>query len=233
MLPISLGERLRLGIEADILQGRLAPGDLLDEQSLASRYKVSRTPVREALLQLSAQGLVSLIPRQPTRVAVLDATTLLEMIDVMSCLEAQAARLAARRMTTAQREQLMRIQEQAQAIANAHDVARFNDANWNLHLAIFEGSQNNYLASQARLVRLRLQPYRCLLLRLGDRMHSANAEHGQLVCAIVEGDSETAFNVMRDHLTLTADQITDLLSLMSSRTAGERLVGEEAALPTF
>ena len=197
MLPTTLGERLRRGIEEDILAGQLAPGDVIDERLLAERYKISRTPIREALLQLSTMGLVSMRPRMPTRVASIDASTLLQMTEVMSCLEAQAARLAARRMSPAQREQLQKIQTEAGDVVKARDNAAFNDANWNLHLAIFAGSQNAYLAAQARQLRLRLHPYRCFLVRVGDRLSTAHEQHEDLVRAIVDGDGDAAFETMR------------------------------------
>jgi DNA-binding GntR family transcriptional regulator len=214
--PSTLGEQLRRDIEEAILSGRLVPGDLLDERVLAERHDVSRTPVREALLQLATLGLVTMQPRQPTRVATIGITDFVEMTDVMSCLEAQAARLAARRMDRHERRQLEELQAGAQASVAVREVADFNQWNWKLHQAIFAGSRNNFLAAQARQLRLRLHPYRCLLLRIGDRMPRAHDEHADLVKAIVHGDGEAAFLIMRQHLTLDANQLADLMSLVSN-----------------
>ncbi len=214
MLLMTLGERLRRGIEEDILAGRLAPGDLLDERALCDRYEVSRTPVREALLQLSTLGLISMRPRQPARVALINVAELLGMTETMSVLEAEAARLAARRMSEAQRRQLQKIQDDADAVVAIRDSAAFNEVNWNLHQALFAGSQNAFLGEQATNLRLRLHPYRCFLLRLDDRIGKAHAEHRELVRAVVAGEADQAFELMKQHLSLNADQLTYLVSQM-------------------
>lgn len=214
MATMTLGDRLRRGIENDILAGQLAPGDLIDERELALRYEVSRTPVREALLQLASLGLVTMSPRMPTRVTSLNPATLLQMSEVMCCLEAEAARLAARRMQPREREQLQALQAEAAQVVAAADTAAFNEINWKLHQAIFEGSHNAYLAEQARQLRLRLHPYRCYLLRIGDRLADAHAQHQALVDAILAGNAQVAGEQMRHHLTLDKEQFADLLSLM-------------------
>lgn len=210
----SLGDRLRRGIEDDILAGRLLPGDRLDERALAERFQVSRTPVREALRQLSTIGLVSLQLRQGARVASLALTELLEMMETMTVLEAEAARLAARRMTPAERGVLLAIHEQAAEAVAGHDTSRFNELNWQLHHAIFEGARNRFLATQARNLRLRVHFYRCYLIRVNDGKDLAHQQHDALVGAIVRGDADAAFALMREHLVLTSERMSDLVALL-------------------
>ena len=214
MASMTLGDRLRRGIENDILAGLLAPGDVIDERELALRHEVSRTPVREALLQLASLGLVTMSPRMPTRVTSLSPGTLLQMSEVMTCLESEAARLAARRMQPREREQLRALQADAAQVVAAGDTAAFNEINWKLHQAIFEGSHNAYLAEQARQLRLRLHPYRCYLLRIGDRLADAHAQHQALVDAVLAGNAQVAGEQMRHHLTLDKEQFADLLSFI-------------------
>jgi len=211
---VSLGDRLRRGIEEDILSGRLIPGDRLDERALAERFKVSRTPVREALRQLATLGLVSLQLRQGARVASVELTELIEMIEVMAVIEAEAARLAARRMTPEQREALRAIHaEGGRAIARG-DSAAFNTTNWHLHQLIFAGSRNTFLATEARRLRLRVHFYRCYLLRVSDGAQRAQEEHDRIVEAICSGDADAAFNETRAHLLLSSDRMADLIALM-------------------
>lgn len=226
-MALTLGERLRRGIEDDILAGQLAPGDVIDERALAARYKVSRTPIREALLQLASAGLVSMQPRMPTRVTCLEATALLQMTEVMCCMEAEAARLAARRMTADERQQLEAFQAKAARAVAASDSAAFNEINWSLHLAIFDGSHNAYLAAQARQLRMRLHPYRCFLLRVRERLATAHEQHRQLVRAIVDGDADGAARTMRSHLTLDSEQFADLVSLIPVAPPAEPKNGME------
>jgi DNA-binding GntR family transcriptional regulator len=213
-VSLALSERLRRGLEEDILSGRLAPGDELDERSLAARYGVSRTPVREALLQLSTIGLVTVRPRQSTRISTIDLTRLMQMTEVMASLEAQAAELAARRMSESKRRELLALHEEAADMVKKGDRLAFNDANWRLHLAILSGSQNAFLEETARVLRLRLHPYRCFIVRQRGRMESAFHEHSEIVSAICESNSELAFRLMRQHLAIDADLLADLASTL-------------------
>ena len=95
----SRSEELRETIEEMIAVGTLAPGHHLDETELATKFGVSRTPIRETLIQLASMGLVVIRPRRGAVVAELGPQQLVEMFEVMSELEATCARLAARRMT--------------------------------------------------------------------------------------------------------------------------------------
>lgn len=217
---VNLSDRLRRGIEEDILTGRLRPGDRLDERLLAERHEVSRTPVREALLQLSSIGLVTARPRQGCVVTPLSLNRLLQMVEMMSFTEALAAQLAARRMTQAQRDELQRIQERAVDIIRALDLAAFSDLNWQLHLAIFRGSGNEFLEEQARALRLRLHPYRRLLLRISGRMPMAHDEHGKIVDAIVRGEPDVAFAAMAAHLSLDATRLADIAAMLPEHGVG-------------
>src|SRR6476661_6744984 len=95
-------ERLKDEIENEIAAGRLLPGMRLDEVSLAARYGVSRTPIREALHSLAASGLIEVRPHRGTIVAEVSPDRLFEMFEVMGEMEAMCARHAARRMIEAE-----------------------------------------------------------------------------------------------------------------------------------
>src|SRR5277367_4781931 len=102
-------DALRKKLEDDIERGRLSPGDRLDEQALAERFEVSRTPAREALLQLAAAGIVRLVPRQGAVVSGVSPQLAIGMVEVLTALEAEAAGLAARRMSAAEKAQLTKL----------------------------------------------------------------------------------------------------------------------------
>src|SRR5262245_58018244 len=91
--PGNRSANLRDQIEEEIATRRLLPGTRLDEQDLANRFQVSRTPVREALLQLASEGLVQLRPRRGAVVREIPMPRLIEMFEVMGELEAMCARL--------------------------------------------------------------------------------------------------------------------------------------------
>ncbi len=92
-------EALREQLEQDIVTGHFKPGERLDEQSLATRFGVSRTPIREALMQLASTGMVELQPRRGAFVASLSLREVLERFETMAALEGMCGALAARRIT--------------------------------------------------------------------------------------------------------------------------------------
>ncbi len=220
----TLSERLLRGLEEEVLAGRLLPGDFLDERKLALRFEVSRTPVREALLRLSMLGVVEMKPRQRTRMASIELPDIVQMLEVMACLEAQAATWAARRMGDDARIALSDIQTRAGSIVAAEDTNGFNDINWSLHLAIFAGCGNSFLARQARDLRFRLHPYRCFMVRLKGRMEEAHREHQALVDAICAGRDKDASELMRNHLRVDAEKMAELIAIAGEQGKRERRV---------
>src|SRR4051794_6437927 len=102
----TLSETIRVKLADEITSGHLAPGAEIDEQAVAERFGVSRTPVREALRDLAALGLVEIEPRRGVRVAAMTADRLGEMFEVMAETEALCARLATYRMTAVERPEL-------------------------------------------------------------------------------------------------------------------------------
>src|SRR3954451_7687434 len=99
----TLSEAMRVRLADEITSGHLKPGGEIDEQAVAERFGVSRTPVREALRDLAALGLVEIEPRRGVRVATLTSERLGEMFEVMAETEAMCARLATHRMTAVER----------------------------------------------------------------------------------------------------------------------------------
>src|SRR3546814_9541526 len=97
-------ERIRLALESDIRNGMLQPGDAIDEQALAARYRVSRTPVREALLQLKEQGMLDSQARSGMVVARMDMQELLDIWELIAETEGVCTHMACLRMSTQERD---------------------------------------------------------------------------------------------------------------------------------
>ena len=214
-----LADRLRCQLEEEIATGTLPGGTRLDETGLARRFGVSRTPVREALSSLASAGLVETRPRQGAVVAGLSLSDLVQMFEVMAELEALCTRLAARRMTEAERQQLERT---LHACFEAADPTRPNDyyeANLAFHEAIYAGSHNPYLAEQTRHLRNRLQPYRRTQLTGPGRIETSCREHAEIVEAIRQADAISAEGAMRRHVTIQADTFAELAARLPHRTA--------------
>jgi DNA-binding GntR family transcriptional regulator len=214
-------ERLKDNIENEIVAGRLLPGDRLDETSLAARYGVSRTPIREALHALAASGLIEVRPHRGAIVVDLGPERLLEMFEVMAELEAMCARLAARRMTDADHRELIAAHEACARAERAGDSDQYYYDNERFHFAIYRASHNEFLVEQTRAVHRRLQPYRRLQLRVRNRLATSYREHGDILEAIAAGDSELAASRLRAHVLVQGERFTDLVaSIRALRKTG-------------
>lgn len=203
---------LRDQLEEEILTGILLPGDKLDEVSLAKRFGVSRTPVREALFQLSTAGLVIRQPRRGNFVAEIGPAKLVEMFDVMAELEAMCARLAARRATAQEMEAIRKAHEGCAEVAASEDADTYYYRNELFHQSIRDSSHNAFLCDQTEQLHRRLRPYRRLQLRTRGRMNNSHGEHSEIIEAIANGDAEAAANIMRDHVVVQGERFADLLA---------------------
>src|SRR5579863_3489392 len=153
-------DRVRRQIADQIISGVLRPGEELDEKKLAEAFNVSRTPVREALRQLSAAQLIEWRPHQSAVVAKITPSKMVEMFEVMAELEGFCGRLAARRMTPAEQATLKSIHMKMRPYVDARDHEIYHAMNKELHEAIYAGSRNRYLIDQATVLYNRLAPYR-------------------------------------------------------------------------
>jgi DNA-binding GntR family transcriptional regulator len=215
----SRSETLRDAIEEMIAVGKLAPGQHLDETELAAAFGVSRTPIRETLIQLASMGLVVIRPRRGAVVAELGPQELLERFEVMSELEAVIGRLAARRMTAAEQDALMSAHAACKEAVDANDPDDYYVKNEAFHEAIYAGSHNQFLVEQARSLYRRLRPYRRLQLRVRDRVNNSYAEHDGLVRAILAGDGELAARLAREHVMIQGQRFSDLMASLPQLSA--------------
>lgn len=188
---------VRRQIADQIISGELRPGQELDEKTLADAFKVSRTPVREALRQLAAANLVEWRPHQSAVVAKITASAMVEMFEVMAELEGFCGRLAARRMTPAEHSTLQSIHKQFRPFIKAGDREGYHALNKTFHQVIYAGSRNHYLRDQATALYNRLAPYRAFQLKQPDALRLASEEHETIMNAIVAGDGEEAYKCLK------------------------------------
>jgi DNA-binding GntR family transcriptional regulator len=199
---ITRAEELRLQLADEIVRGALAPGAALDETDIARRFNVSRTPVREALRQLAASGLIDARAHRGAVVARPTFGRLTEMFEAMAELEALCAGLAAERMPAADRARLEAIHEELRVLSHAGNPERFHEVNERFHNAIYAGSQNGYIAEMTLATRVRVQPFRRAQFRNLGRLAKSHAEHDRVVVAIMRGDKTGASAAMRAHIEL-------------------------------
>lgn len=204
---------IRRAIEDEVVQGVLVPGQRIEETSLAKRFSVSRTPVREAMQQLAASGLVELRGRHGAIVTELTIPDLLDAFQVVAKLEGMCAEFAARRMSRDQREEMAREHEACVAMVEADDPRGFYDANKRFHEAIYSGSHNRFLQEEIRRLRLLVAPYRRLITFQPGRMHESLDEHAAVMAAINANDGEAAARHMSDHVSILGNRFADFISV--------------------
>jgi DNA-binding GntR family transcriptional regulator len=208
---VSQASRLRQEIEDAIIAGRFAPGVRLDETSLAERFGVSRTPIREALQQLGAAGLIEVRPHRGAVVSAPNPHRLLEMFEAMAELEAACGRLAARRLTSEDEAALQSAHAACVEAADRGDPERYYDENQAFHRAIYQATRNGFLAEQALSLHRRLSAYRRTQLRARNRVAQSLKEHDGILRAIVTGDEDCAARLLHEHVLLQGQRFTDLM----------------------
>lgn len=216
--PTRSGE-LREQLEQMILDGRLVPGERLDEMELARRFGISRTPVREAIKSLLAIGLVETRGRQGTHVAILSIPALIEMFDVMSALEGLCARLAARRASPQERAAMRRVHEELTKAYEEGDPIAFYKVNQTFHDLLYTAAHTHFIADQAVQLRRRIGAYRLRATYQPGRMLSTLSEHLRIMDAIDAGNPEEAQRAACDHVQLLGDQLTDFISSLPTHMA--------------
>ncbi|MCY1667225.1 GntR family transcriptional regulator [Rhizobium sp. SL86] len=203
--PRTSTEDIRRQLAERIISSELAPGTVLDETQLAAEFTVSRTPIREALKQLAASGLVDQKPHARTVVAKPDEDKLAGMFELMGHLEALCAGMSALRMTAPERDQLDTLHGEMAAIVSAGDRQTYIQANERFHGAIYRGSHNPYLEEITLSTRQRLQPFRRAQFSTLGRLARSHAEHGLILEAILRGNQMEAERTMHAHITLVED----------------------------
>lgn len=182
------------GLREDILSLRLQPGTLLDETELASRFKVSRSPVREALIRLSGEGLVQTLRNRSSIVAPFDVTTIHSHLNAMYLMYCLTARLAALNRTPAQLQRLQAMLQAHRAAMADGDSATLIANNRDFHVAIAEAGGNSFFSAWTASVLDQGQRLMGLYLRdaEGRRSDSLLADHAAIVEAIAAGDADAA-----------------------------------------
>ena len=212
--PVSISQRLRDEIEGLIATGQLTPGERLDEVQLATRFNVSRTPIRQALHELAASGLVDIRPRRGATVARMGPEQMIEMFEVMAELEAMSARLSVRRMSERDRADLLAAHAECGRSASIGETGSYYLDNERFHQTIYRAAHNSVLEEECRRIAARLRPYRRLQLRLRNRVSASYSEHDTIVRAILAGDGEAAAKAARDHVMVQGERFADLMALM-------------------
>jgi DNA-binding GntR family transcriptional regulator len=215
----NVATQLRDSVENQILTGELKPGERLDEASLARRFGVSRTPVREALAQLDSVGLVEIRPNRGAIVARIGPEQLIQMFEVMAELEGMAGRLAARRCTAIDKAGIQAAHDECRRSSERGDTDSYYYENERFHQSIYAASHNGFLVEQCLALQRRLRPYRRLQLRAVNRLRNSLAEHDVVVESIFSGDGAKAEQALKAHIIIQGERFEDLMAALASQSA--------------
>jgi DNA-binding GntR family transcriptional regulator len=183
---------------AEIRTGQLTPGDRLTETDLATRLGISRTPVREAIRALEADGLVDHQPRAGARIRKLDYAEVTELYEMRVVLEGTAARFAAR---AAYDSELTELEEITEDMAAAHDdPERIYHANRHFHSVLLNAARNRFLIRSVEAVQKTLLILGRSTLEEADRARGAIGEHRAILSALRAHDGDAAEAAMRTHI---------------------------------
>ncbi len=214
----TIAEHISSCLAEDIINGILRPGQKLEEQAIAERFEVSRTPVRDAFKQLLATGLAESRPHRGVTVVNLELDQLNELFEALGEVEAICARLSAQRMNTMERKQLENLyKREASVLAEKNDQLYF-DYNEQIHSAIHKGAHNSALAEIAQDLRRRLSPFRrSSFFKEGNWPDVKSMEHDDLIKAILSSDLHAAYDAMNSHVANSA--LNAMSYLMDTRSS--------------
>jgi DNA-binding GntR family transcriptional regulator len=204
-------------IERQILVGTLVPGQRIDEPALAEAFGVSRTPVREALLELAAVGLIEQRAHRGAFVADVTLEEIFDVYEVLAELEGLCARLAARRMDQAERAELLRLHEEMGRLLAPEHRERYIELDYRFHGLLIRGARNAALLDHISTCMKRIAPVRRTSMEMVRNMATAHDEHSRLARAIVDGDTASAERIMTEHVALRAEQAKDLVARWKTR----------------
>ena len=198
-------DKIRAEIEAQIHSGTLLPGDAIDEAGLASQHGVSRTPIREAMLQLQVQGLLTSMPRGGMLVAKMDLQQLLSLWELLAELEAVAARLACQRMTRDELVAIAKANELGRTAVELDDMAAWQERNLAFHELIYRATRNPYLRQEVLRIRARTGFYRQHSFGALGKIKTSFEQHQRLLEAFQAGDPDAAAAAMLAHMRPARD----------------------------
>lgn len=212
IVPLTLASQVADRLRNWILLGELAPGEVLIERALSERLGVSRTPMREALRLLSSEGLITVVPNRRPRVANPSLSEILELLEVHSLLEAHGTRLAARKITSEEIEDLERLLFEMEQSAARRGELDFFELDMAFHRQIVEASRNQTLIETHAQLNARIYRTRFLSTQPRSSRPLMQSQHRQILDAVKSRDADLAQAYLEEHLRQLGRNITAILN---------------------
>jgi len=214
-LYMDVAEQLR-GL---IYQRQLMPGDWIDEKVVCEQIGISRTPLREALKVLHAEGLIEIVPRRGSRVSTLDEDGLHELFPVMASLEGLCAYFAVKHQTSEELERLELIHAELEKLASEDKIDEYFEVNHRFHTLVQNFARNRWLSRITVELRNVLLLARHRQLQVPGRLQQSLEEHRMIMEAFRTGDARAAQESMNHHLCQQekslAEEAPEFVSAMS------------------
>ena len=219
IIPIpraALHEQVAHRLRQMLVENRIPPGAKLNERELSEVLNVSRTPLREAIKMLAAEGLVELLPNRGAIAVELTEADVLNTFEVMAGLEAQSGELAAQRITDAELAEIKAMHFEMLAAYTRRDLPTYYRLNAAIHSAINSAAKNPVLTSTYKQVNARLQALRFRSNQDGEKWKVAVKEHEQIINALAARDPGAMRNVLMSHLNNKRDVVIEQLRAASA-----------------
>jgi DNA-binding GntR family transcriptional regulator len=208
---LGLHDQVAARLRTQLVEGRIAPGAKLNERELCEQLRVSRTPLREAIKLLAAEGLVDLLPNRGAVAVKLTEADVLNAFEVLAGLEGMSGELASQRITDEELAELRGLHYDMLACHARSDLSGYYRINAAIHAAINSAARNPVLASTYRVVNGRVQALRFRTNQNAAKWKLAVAEHGQMLAALDARDAAALRTVLVAHLLHKRDTVLELL----------------------
>jgi DNA-binding GntR family transcriptional regulator len=222
----SLSERAYSAIKEAILSLELRPGDVLAIGTLAERLGVSRTPVRDALLLLEREGLVTLLPQRGARVSFIGERDIAEIFELRILLESHAARVATGKLTAEELRRLVSVMAEAEAAFEHGERIVAADIGRHLHELLIEKVDNQRMRSILDELESHYARIRRFAALIPSRFRTSHEQHKAILEALQSGDPGRAAEAMEEHLASVRDDV-----LAHAEVWSEHLENAETTLP--
>jgi len=208
---IFIRESVYNSLKRNITLGELKPGERLLEWELADRFRVSRTPIREAMRQLQSEGLVKVEPLKGATVTKLSVEEVKEIFWIRNVLESYSTELAVKNFGSREKEKLKEFRRLFNKYARSGDYLDWLETNVQFHLFIAKNSGNSNLHVLLRELRNRVHRYQFIAATSPDIIIRYTKEHEKIIEAALEGNPKLARKNMEKHLKSVHNILTDFL----------------------
>jgi len=195
-----LSQKVYRVLKTEIIKGSLKPGTKLSEGKIAEQMEVSRTPIREALRELAAEGFVKISPNQGVVVSNASIEDVQEVLQIRGVLEGLAARLAAKIINKEEIKELDKYLKQMEYYTNKDDVLAFSEMDAEFHELILGICENNRLIQIRKNLSDQAHRYRIRSLTIPGRLKYSLKEHREIVETLKRKDAEQADRLSQKHI---------------------------------